>query len=293
MVTVFTPTYNRATVISRTFESLQQQKSRDFEWLIVDDGSTDNTEAIVTGFQRHSTFPIRYYKVPHGGKHRAYNAGLKLAIGELFFVVDSDDSLTKDSLLTINSVAETLRDRKDICGIIALKENKDGAIYGMPMPHEPVINSLKEFLDCCKDGERSFVFKTEIARKYPFPEIEGEYFVTESVVYERLGKDWGFLIINESLTICEYQSDGLSSNIYNLMLANPIGYMIYHCQRIENSKSLIQAIRHTLRYVAFNSISKSRTQWGKYDGEYRWIVNLLTPVGKIGECYYKYRCRQN
>ena len=292
-MTVFTPTYNRATVISRTFESLQQQKSRDFEWLIVDDGSTDNTEAIVTGFQRHSTFPIRYYKVPHGGKHRAYNAGLKLAIGELFFVVDSDDSLTKDSLLTINSVAETLRDRKDICGIIALKENKDGAIYGMPMPHEPVINSLKEFLDCCKDGERSFVFKTEIARKYPFPEIEGEYFVTESVVYERLGKDWGFLIINESLTICEYQSDGLSSNIYNLMLANPIGYMIYHCQRIENSKSLIQAIRHTLRYVAFNSISKSRTQWGKYDGEYRWIVNLLTPVGKIGECYYKYRCRQN
>lgn len=293
MVTVFTPTYNRATVISRTFESLQQQKSRDFEWLIVDDGSTDNTEAIVTGFQRHSTFPIRYYKVPHGGKHRAYNAGLKLAIGELFFVVDSDDSLTKDSLSVITSVAGMLRDRDDICGIIALKENKDGAIYGTPMPHEPVINSLKEFLDCCKDGERSFVFKTEIARKYPFPEIEGEYFVTESVVYERLGKDWGFLIINESLTICEYQSDGLSSNIYNLMLANPIGYMIYHCQRIENSKSLIQAIRHTLRYVAFNSISKSRTQWGKYDGEYRWIVNLLTPVGKIGECYYKYRCRQN
>lgn len=293
MVTVFTPTYNRATVISRTFESLQQQKFRDFEWLIVDDGSTDDTEAIVTGFQRHSTFPIRYYKVPHGGKHRAYNAGLELAIGELFFVVDSDDSLTKDSLLTINSVAEILRDRDDICGIIALKENKDGAIYGTPMPHEPVINSLKEFLDCCKDGERSFVFKTEIARKYPFPEIEGEYFVTESVVYERLGKDWGFLIINESLTICEYQSDGLSSNIYNLMLANPIGYMIYHCQRIENSKSLIQAIRHTLRYVAFNSISKSRTQWGKYDGQYRWIVNLLTPVSKIGECYYKYRCRQN
>lgn len=293
MVTVFTPTYNRATVISRTFESLQQQKFRDFEWLIVDDGSTDDTEAIVTDFQRHSTFPIRYYKVPHGGKHRAYNAGLELAIGELFFVVDSDDSLTKDSLLIINSVAEILRDRDDICGIIALKENKDGAIYGTPMPHEPVINSLKEFLDCCKDGERSFVFKTEIARKYPFPEIEGEYFVTESVVYERLGKDWGFLIINESLTICEYQSDGLSSNIYNLMLANPIGYMIYHCQRIENSKSLIQAIRHTLRYVAFNSISKSRTQWGKYDGQYRWIVNLFTPVGKIGECYYKYRCRQN
>ncbi len=269
------------------------QSIDDFEWIIIDDGSTDNTEDVVFNFKRQSPFLIRYYKIPHGGKHRAYNAGLKLANGELFFVVDSDDYLTKDSLSAISSSVDVLNGRKDICGIIALKENRYGDLYGTPMPHEEEINSLKEFYDCCKNGERSFIFKTEIARKYPFPEIEGENFVTESVVYDRLGKDFGFMIINEPLTICEYQPDGLSSNIYSLMLANPVGYMIYHHQKVCNSTSIYQALRHALRYVAFRSASKSRSEWCKYGGQYHWLIELLTPIGKIGEYYYKYKCHRN
>ena len=108
-VTVFTPTYNRAYIISELYESLKKQDFTDFEWLVIDDGSEDHTEDLFKQWQNeYNDFPIRYYKVNNGGKHRAINKATELAKGELFFIVDSDDKLVSDALEKIVSWEEGL-----------------------------------------------------------------------------------------------------------------------------------------------------------------------------------------
>lgn len=291
LLTIFTPAYNRSDTLERTFRSLCRQAFTDFEWLIVDDGSTDGTEAMVASFAAHSPFAIRYFRQAHGGKHRAYNTALPLARGEFFFTVDSDDYLSDGSLAIVAANAPILRNDGALCGIVALKEKTSGGIYGRHFRADAEVVTLARLERARCNGERSFVFKTEIARAYPFPEVEGEDFVTESVVYDRIDRDWAFLALDKPLTVCEYRPDGLSNNIYRLMWNNPVGFMIYHSQRIDGSDSLWRAVHSGLRYQAFRRIAKTPTLWNRYAGRHAWLVRLLTPVGTAGRWYYKAKCR--
>lgn len=290
LLTVFTPTFNRADTLLWTFRSLVAQSFRDFEWLIVDDGSTDSTKAVVESFVDKADFPIRYYYQAHGGKHRAYNRALGLAEGEFFFVVDSDDRLAKNSLKVINDLIPSVVRLESVCGIIALKEHSDGRIYGRQFPESPMVVTLRMLDDMKCGGERSLVFKTKIARSYPFPTIDGESFMTESVVYDRIGRDWEFLAVNSALTVCEYMNDGLSDNIQRLMWNNPVGFMIYHYQRIEQAHSISTAIKHALRFHAFRKMASEPTPWSEYHGaHYRRLVSLMAFVGPLGRMYYKWK----
>lgn len=292
ILTVFTPTYNRANTLRRTFKSLLKQNFKDFEWLIIDDGSTDETASIAATFNDEAYFPVRYYYQEHGGKHRAYNKALELAAGDYFFTVDSDDWLTVNSLEDIAHNLCANKEFDSVCGLMALKENVKGMIYGSRFPKSPMLTTLLQLEKLKCFGERSLVFKTQIARMYPFPTIENETFATECLIYDRIGRDWPFLAVNSSLTVCEYQSDGLTENIYNLMWNNPVGFMIYHAQRIEQAPGITSAIQHTLRYHAFRVISKdAKANSHSYLGRYRIIVNLLAPIGWLGKIYYKLHCK--
>lgn len=291
-LTVFTPTYNRANTLRRTFESLIKQNFRDFEWLIIDDGSTDETASIAMTFKEEANFLVRYYHQEHGGKHRAYNKALELAAGNYFFTVDSDDWLTVNSLEDIAHNLSVNKGLDSVCGLMALKQNANGRIYGSRFPESPMITKWLQLEKLKCNGERSLVFKTKIARQYPFPIIPGETFVTENVVYEKIGRDWSFLATNNSLTVCEYQSDGLTENIYKLMLDNPVGFMIYHAQRVDQASDIITAIKHTLRYHAFRVIANdSNTKSHSYSGRFQFMVNLLAPLGFLGKIYYKFHCK--
>lgn len=289
LLTVFTPTYNRANILHRTFESLCRQESENLEWVIVDDGSTDDTERLVHQFINEAHFPIKYVRQEHGGKHRAYNRALGIAEGELFFTVDSDDWLTDDSLSIIAENQERLRGKGIVGGIIALKKKPDAGIYGNHFPQAVMETTLEALGAAGCDGERSFVLKTEIARRYPFPEFDGEDFVTESVVFDRIGRDWSFLAIDKSLTICEYQAGGLSSGIYKRMWNNPTGFMVYHSQRIDMASSWRRIIKHALRYQAFRRIAPYNAQWSVYRGRHGALVALVAPLGFLGKVYYKFK----
>ena len=130
--TVFTPTYNRAYIIEKLYYSLQRQTFRNFEWLVVDDGSSDNTEELFSRFQKEAPFSVRYIRVENGGKHRAINVGVKNAKGRLFFIVDSDDHLLEDALEKIQKAEQTIpRNTADkYSGIRALRAYPDGKIIG-------------------------------------------------------------------------------------------------------------------------------------------------------------------
>lgn len=291
LLTIFTPTYNRVQTLKRTYDSLVRQNFTDAEWLIVDDGSTDETQEFVDQITSEAPFCVRYCWIEHGGKHRAYNKALTLAQGDLFFVVDSDDWLPDFSLINIMKRAGRLLKDDQPGYIVALKQRPDGSIFGLHLPQDNAFTTLHRLDELKCIGERSFVFRTEVARRYRFPEIDAENFVTESVIYDRIDRDWLALTLDTPITVCEYQPCGLSSDIYRLMWYNPTGFMIYHYQRTDNATTWRERFRHTIRYHAFRKISQKRCEWRTYNGSYRFFVNLFSFVGMAGRLYYKMKCK--
>ena len=228
-LTVFTPTYNRAYIIENLYRSLRRQTCHDFEWLVVDDGSTDGTKALFEAWQREeNSFPIRYVYQENGGKHRAINRGLDLAEGELFFVVDSDDYLTDDAVEWIIDFAAKLPKGRKFAGICGIKADENGKDLGKSFSGEFVDCTSLERTKYGIDGDKAEVFYTDILRNYPFPEFENEKFITEAVVWDRIAADgYKLRFSNKIIYIAEYRNDGLTSQGLDLYYRNPLGYALY------------------------------------------------------------------
>lgn len=287
-LTIFTPTYNRAKTIVRTYRSLLRQQSFDFEWIVVDDGSTDETENLITKWVKEAPFSIKYIKQKNGGKYRAYNNGLRNANGELFFCVDSDDWLLKDSVCKILNIKRELNNYNNIAGCVALKCFKDQKLISKAFPNNLRIASIQDLERLGFHGERSLIFKTSIAKLYMFPEKSQETFMTEAIIYDRYIR-YDFLIKNEVLTICEYQNDGLTHAPRKLMVNNPGGYKLFFLQRIDLSTTLLRRIKYAISYNAFKFLYKGKEF--EYNGSHSVLVRMLSPIGKILGIFYKISCK--
>lgn len=227
-LTVFTPTYNRAYIIENLYRSLQRQTCHDFEWLVVDDGSSDNTQELFRAWQQEENpFPIRYVYQENGGKHRAINRGLELAEGELFFAVDSDDYLTGDAVEKVLRWATELPKGEKYCGFAGnlgtapnMTPNRcfdGGYLDGTALDRYGNV-----------DGERAMVFYTEIHRQYRYPEFEGEKFMTEAVAWNRMAHNgYKMRFYNDIIWIFKYREDGLTKAGSRLFLDNPRGYGLW------------------------------------------------------------------
>ena len=247
-ITVFTPTYNRAHLIERLYCSLCRQSGRDFEWLVVDDGSTDDTEALIERLSKEADFPVRYHRQENGGKHTAINTGLELAQGLLFFVVDSDDWLTDDALEKVVRWEEALPKDRPYCGFAGRLADTSGALSG------------GHFEGICLDGttmdrygeasgERAMIFYTDIHRKYLYPVFPGEKFMTEAVTWNRMARDgYSFRFYNDVIWIYEYQLDGLTNSGMALYQRNPRGYGLW-----VREKADIQNQRGWSRFMTYYS----------------------------------------
>lgn len=223
-ITVFTPTYNRAYILETLYRSLQRQRYKDFEWLVVDDGSQDNTEKLFDCWQKEENFfPIRYVRQENGGKCRAINHGLTLAAGELFYTVDSDDYLTDDALEKIAKwEGELPRDGK-YCGFCGNLGKSPDTTPNSTFPAGYFDgNAFDRYGQVT--GERASVFYTAIHRQYPYPEFPGETFMTEAVTWNRMAHDgYRLRFYNDIICIYEYKPDGLTQAGYDLFLNNPQG----------------------------------------------------------------------
>lgn len=227
MITIFTPIYNRAYIVENLYHSLLRQTCHDFEWLIMDDGSTDDIAAVVNQWaeQTHE-FEIRLFRQGNKGKHCAVNCGVRLAKYEIFFIVDSDDYLEDDAVETILRCWDGIKGDNQFAGIAGLRKNRKGEIIG-GTPR------FKAFTDATNlererfglEGDKAEVLKTDLLRKHPFPEYENEKFITEAVVWDRLAYE-GYKIrwINKSFVICEYLQDGLTVQGERLFFENPRGW---------------------------------------------------------------------
>ena len=224
-ITVFTPTYNRAYIIEQLYRSLQRQTYSDFEWVVVDDGSSDNTQELFTVWQQvQNPFPILYIRQPNGGKCSAINRGLDLARGRLFFTVDSDDYLTDDALEKIINWEAELPCTEKYCGLAGnlgtserFTPNRifDGGYWdGTALDRYGIV-----------DGERAMVFYTDVHRQYRYPIFPGEKFMTEAVTWNRMANDgYRMRFYNDIIWVYEYKEDGLTKAGSSLFLNNPKGY---------------------------------------------------------------------
>lgn len=267
MVTVFTPTYNRAHLLPNLYKSLQDQTCKDFEWIIVDDGSKDDTEDIVRGWMRvESSFLIRYYKVPNGGKMRAINYGASLAEGVIFCGIDSDDWFCDDAISSIIDAFKDIESEKDIVGV-SFAYNKD-AFESQGMAYWDYID--------CKNYERSayglvtdriLVFYTDIMRKYRIPVWEDEKFTPESVFIDQMALDgYKMRYFTRVIYRGEYHNDGLTAGSWRLLRDNPMGYAMMYNVQMQYHKGIKQKMNDILQFISCCCIK----------GEYRYILN----------CYY-------
>lgn len=237
LITIFTPVYNRAHTIGRLYRSLAEQTDFRFEWLVVDDGSEDGTESMVRQWMQAegTPFAIRYYRQENGGKHRAINRGVQLAQGEAFFIVDSDDYIVEDAVRWIHEWWKTVSGDSSFAGVSGLKGTESGQVIGdCPLFDESVDAANLERGAYGLLGDKAEVYKTSVLKRYPFPDFEGENFLTEGVVWDRIAHD-GLKLrwFNRITTICEYREDGLTSQGKELFIRNPKGWALYLVQTCE------------------------------------------------------------
>lgn len=233
-ITIFTPAYNRAHLLQRLYDSLLIQTYKNFEWLIVDDGSTDNTKQIVDKFIEENKLQIKYIYKDNGGKHTAINTGVQQANFDLFLIVDSDDFLPENAVSITFKAWQNVKDNSKVCGIIGLSQFTNGKIIGDKFLQENwQIPFVDYYLKYKLRGDKSVAFKTEILKKYPFPEKQGIKLVIEAVVWEEMSKKYDVICVNKVLQYVEYLENGLSDSFYKIWYIKSMAFSFF--QLIENN----------------------------------------------------------
>ena len=258
-LTIFTPAYNRAHTLPRTYESLLQQDCKEFIWLIVDDGSQDNTAELVRQWQSQDNgFEIRYIYTENGGMHTAHNTAYENIDTELNTCIDSDDRLAAGAVRKILSKWELVRDR-GYAGIIGLDSDFDGHIIGKGFPESMTETSVIGYYAAGGSGDKKLVYRTEIINKYPsYPVFEGEKYVALSYKYRLIDQDYKMAVLDEILCNVEYQPDGSSNTMWRQYLKNPKGWAFWRKVCMQYPISRKRMVVDCINYVSSSLLYKNR-----------------------------------
>lgn len=282
-ITIFTPTYNRAHTLERLYESLPKD-SGEFEWLVVDDGSTDGTGSLVASFVAEDKIPIRYVYKENGGKHTALNEGIRLAGREYFLCLDSDDALAPGA---VELLMACIRNQNP-GGIIAYKSLLDSdERIGPAFPEGLTESTLFDLINVhgCA-GDRTLVYRTEILLKNLIPEPKGVKFFPETYLYDRFDEACISMLLPKVICRCEYQQGGYSASFRMLMIRNAVAMKWFYGARIDMKSSFRVRMGNVYRYGAYALLCPGKT--GKYRGKYRYLLLLAWPKALIMYMVYGY-----
>jgi len=279
--TIFTPTFNRKELLEKLYKSLQKQTFKDFEWLIVDDGSTDGTKEKAEEFLSEKKLDIKYYFKENGGKQRAYNFATDKANGELFICLDSDDEYVENGLETILKYWKKYEKNNNIAGMGYLSTYPNREVIGSSFPEKEMVSTQFDIYNKYGvKGDKGLMFRTEIIKKYKFPVFDDEKFITEAVVYNRICEKYKMVYVNEKIEIKEYQEDGLTAKYSNLLLRNPKGQALYHKEINSQNLSFKQKVLNNAVYYKF--CRAAGYKFGKIFKENKNKLFLIFALG-IGE----------
>lgn len=256
-LTILTPTYNRKWVLPQLYNSLKKQTCKDFEWVIVDDGSQDNTQEVVKACLLDSNFPIRYFFKENGGKHTALNYAIKNIKSELTFIVDSDDTLTADAVETILRYHRRYEDEENICGYTFLRIFPDGKVNGKEfVPNERVASYIEARVNSDDTmADKAEVFKTVCLREFPFPEYQGERFLGEDIVWVRMARKYMMVHINKAIYIGNYQDNGLTKNRRRNNIKAPVGCMNRAREFMGSELKKKYRVKAALQYIIYGKFA--------------------------------------
>lgn len=225
-LTVFTSTYNRAYCLSKCYESLLRQTNKDFEWLVVDDGSTDNTKELVESWRQEKKIDIRYIYKTNGGMHTGYNTAYDNIFTELAISIDSDDYMTDDAVEKILSFWEKNK-APQYAGIVGLDIFPNGDVIGTELPDQKSCKIYDLYNRLGVKGDKKQIYRPELIRPFKSPEYDGEKLFATCYKYFMVDLNYEMLILNEPLCVVEYMPDGFTKNIVKSYKNNLNNYIFY------------------------------------------------------------------
>lgn len=291
-LTVFTTTYNRAHTLPRGYEALKRQTSKDFKWIVVDDGSTDNTRKLVEGWIAEGIVPIEYYYKPNGGMHSGHSEAYRHIDTELSVCIDSDDYMTDNAVELIINNWRRYGDNEKYAGMIGLDiYHHDHSVIGTSFPEG--VKAVRSFDLVRKYGvicDKKYVFRTEVVKPYmPYPEFEGEKFTPLNYIYDVICQQYELLCFNEPWCIVEYQTDGSTLNMYKQYRNNPQGFALERNAKMLAYPDIRDKFRNAIHYVSCALFSKN-VKLSKASNKF--LVYLAIPFGLLLNLYVRWRTRQ-
>lgn len=278
-ITVFTPAYNRAYTLNLCYESMLRQTSKDFKWLIVDDGSTDNTRELVDSWMKiDNGFDIEYIYKENGGMHTAHNVAYENINTELNMCIDSDDYLTDDAIEKILNFWKVNKSEK-YGGIIALDIFRNGEVIGKMLPNKKSI-AYNDYYEFGGKGDKKVIYRTDVMRKYPpYPEYKDEKFVGLCYKYLLADQEYPLLILNEPVCVVEYLEDGSTNNIFKQFINNPKGYIFLRKERMKYCKTIKWKFKSCVHYVSSNIMIRNKNFIQESPKKFMTILSI--PFGVV------------
>lgn len=284
---ILTATYNRAKCLPKLYESLIKNKSNNYEieWLIMDDGSKDETENLIKDYIAKNEIEIKFFKQRNQGKMTAINNLAQYVTGEIWIECDSDDYFTDGAFDKIKDLYEKNKERKDIYAFAFLKIDQNGNNMGNTFKKEETTMFDLYFKEG-GTGEKALAFITEVRKKYRYELEHNERFVTEARMYHKMDKDYKMICNNEYMMVCEYQEEGYTKNINKEFVNNPFGYYMYFCE-ILNEMDMkgvsfgkrLYVIKH---FILFSEITKTTIKIKKIRNLLnKFLVSVLYIPGKL------------
>ena len=290
-LSIITPTFNRAAYLEHCYHSLNSQTNHDFEWIIVDDGSTDETREIVKMF-RPEQFTLRFVRKENGGKHTALNAAHPYIQGNYVLILDSDDYLTESAVQTVLDAWKQFEQNKEI-GIVTFLKGTDAshpvcevAEYGVPVDIMRYHRIRYVRTDCCE------VIRTELFKKYPFPEYDGERFLAESALWDQVSFTHKCVYQPDVIYICEYLEGGLTNSGRAMRLENPRGGMFTSNLRMDRKNYLRERIKNGLLYTCYGRCARVGLKELLQSSRSPLLTAVCIPSGLLLRIYWKRQSRR-
>lgn len=284
-LTIITTTFNRAYCLHQLFESLQEQDSKDFVWLIIDDGSTDETKNVVEAFIEKADFEVVYVYQPNKGMTGARNTAYNMVNTEINTIIDSDDWLAPNAVSCIIEFWKKNK-REDIAGIIALDIDKTGKVIGTELPKDVrECKALDLRLKYSVKGDKKYIYRSEISKLYPYPEIEGENFFPPTYKFYQIDRTYKMLLLNKGICIVNYTDNSMSFDKISQYKTCAKGFAMYRDLCIRISPNFLFTVKQMLHYISASKFAKNKNYILKSSRPL--LALILWPFGLIFHEYLK------
>ena len=288
-LTIFTPTYNRGYSLHLCYESLCRQTCRDFTWLVIDDGSTDNTRQLVDGWRAEKKIPITYFYQENQGMHGAHNAAYRLIDTELNTCIDSDDYMPDDAVEKIVRFWKEYG-TDDVAGMVALDVDFEGRLIGTKFPDGLERTTLTGFYSSGGRGDKKLIYRTDIICRYPeYPLFKGEKYVSLGYKYELIDQDYEMLTLNVPVCCVNYMTDGSSLNMYRQYIRNPQGFAFIRRQSMVLAPTAKRRFVEAVHYVSSSLMLRNRHFL--QESPRPWLVLSAVPLGVLWYAYIRWKTR--